>query len=371
MPFALINGLLTEQLRTMKPVPISMPGLGKYQKRLGAVAIAPRSIRVKPGKTGQVHFDLDFTVLHRGKSLFTMETTAAVKPIVEEDRLLIPLGPEALRKVKPTLSPKAADRLAGALYRALPKTMRMLAPRRVLKRAANKALGQLVDGGYGLLRDSVMAEMAPRTQIALDLPGLPVEGVLIRSRQGWLAVGMKTRLPVKGVLPRSKTAPDPKRLRLRLMGGAVAAMGNKAIESGELPRRLNAKGKPSKSGAYRPGLSWESGERPAKIWLWQEEGSCMRARIGATPQLSAGQSKTNQQELRVKVDDGTIEDVKGSMLLSVGAWVQSLWTDAIQVSKAVAAQTGFEVGARKVEVALQRAQVVGDVVELELSAVHR
>lgn len=371
VPFELMNGLFTEQIRGMKPVPVTIPGLGKYQRKLGAVSIAPRSIRIIPGKPGQVHFDLDFTVLHRKKALFTMETTAAVTPQVDGGRLLIPLGPEALRKVKPTLSPKAADQLAGAIYGALPKAMRMVVPRRALKGIANKALGQLVDGGYGLLRDSVVAEMAPRTQIALDLPGLPVEGVQIRSRQGWLAVGMKTLLPVKGVLPRTKMAPANDRMRLRLMGGAVAAMGNKAIESGELPQRLNAKGKPSKTGEYRPGLSWESGERPAKIWLWREQGTCMRARIGATPHLSAGQNKSKQQEVRVKVDDGTIEDVEGSMLLSAGAWIQGLWSDAIQVSKSVAAQTGFEVGERKVEVAVQRAQVLGDVVELDLSAVHR
>ena len=138
-----------------------------------------------------------------------------------------------------------------------------------------------------------------------------------------------------------------------------------------MPQRLNAKGKLSKSGEYRPGLSWVSGERPAKIWLWREEDTCMRARIGATPQLSVGRNKSNQQQLRVKVDDGTIEDVEGSMLLSAGAWVQSLWADAIQVSKSVAAQTRFAVGNRKIEVAVQRAQVVGDVVELDLSAAHR
>ena len=148
-------------------------------------------------------------------------------------------------------------------------------------------------------------------------------------------------------------------------------MGNKAIESGELPQRLNAKGKPSKSGEYRPGLSWASGERPAKIWLWREQDSCMRARIGATPQLSAGQNQDKQQEVRVKVEDGTIEDVEGPMLLSMGAWVQSLWADAIKVSKAVAAQTRFEVGDRSLTVAVQHARVLGDVVELELSATHR
>lgn len=371
VPFVLLNGLFDAQIRGMPPVSISIPGLGKYQRKLGAVAIVPRSVRVKPGKPGQVHFDLDFAVLHRKKTLFTMATTAAVTPRVQGGRLLIPIGPESLRKVEPTLGPGAANQLADAIYAALPKMMRMLAPRRVLKGVANKALGQLVDGGYGLLRDSVVAEMAPRTQIALDLPGLPIEGVDIRSRQGFLAIGMKTVMPVEGVLPRAEGAPADDRVRLRLLGGAVAGLGNRAIESGDLPQRLNAKGKPSKGGEYRPGLSWEGGDRPAKIWLWREQDQCMRARIGATPRLSTGQNEAKQREVRVKVDDGTIEDVEGSMLLSAGAWIQSFWTDAIQLSKAVAAQTGFEVGDRKLEVAVQRAQVIGDVVELELSAAHR
>ena len=118
-------------------------------------------------------------------------------------------------------------------------------------------------------------------------------------------------------------------------------------------------------------MSWESGERPAKIWLWREQDTCLRARVGGTPVLSATRTAKKEQALQVKIADGTVEDVEGSTLLSMGAWVQSLWADAIQVSKSVVAQTRFEVGARVVQVAVQDARVVGDVVELGLSATHR
>lgn len=371
MPFAEINRLFVEQLRGMPPVPVELPGLGKYKKRIGAVAIAPRAIRLKPGKPGQLHFDLDFAVLHRKRVLFTMATTAAVTPTLADGSLQIPIGPEALHKVRPTLGPKAANQLAGFLYDLVPGPAKLLATKATLRKVANRALAEIVDGGYGLLRDSVVAEMAPRTQIALDLPDLPIDDVAISSRQGWLAIGLKTRMPVEGRLPRTLKAPPKGRLRVRLLGGAVAELGNRAIVNGDLPQRLTQKGKPAKDGPFRPGLSWASGDRPAKVWLWREQDQCMRARVGGTPELSARRNAKKQSEVHVRIGDGAIEDVEGPTLITVGAWIQSLWADAIQVSKGVVAQTRFEVGARKVDVAVERARVVKDVVELELSARHR
>ena len=133
----------------MAAVPVELPGLGKYQGKLGALAIAPRSVRLKPGKPGQVHFDLDFTVLHREAALFTMQTTAAVVPVVKGGRLLIPLGPDALRSVKPTLSPKAADRLAQAIHARLPRAARMMVPRRAGPHAPAPAPAGRRRGGDG------------------------------------------------------------------------------------------------------------------------------------------------------------------------------------------------------------------------------
>jgi hypothetical protein len=371
VPFALLNGLFSEQLRGMKPVPVNLPGLGTYQKQIGQVAIAPRSVRIKPGKPGQVHFDLDFNVLHRGKALFTMSTAAAVTPQVKDGKLLIPIGPEALRKIEPRLGPAAATNLTRAIHQRLPKAARMMISTKVLKRASNEALARLVDGGYALLRDSVVAEMAPRTQVAIGLPDLPIDGVHIRSKKTWLAIGLKTRMSVEGVLPKARTAPPKNRLRVRMLGGMVAALGNRAIVKGELPQRINSKGKPAKDGAFRPGLGWESGDRPAKIWLWREQDTCMRAQVGGTPELSAQLNKKREHTLQVQVADGTVEDVEGPMLITMGAWIQSLWADAIRISKSVVAQTRLEVGERVVEVAVQRAKVDADVVELGLSAMHR
>lgn len=371
LPFDTVNQLFAEQLRGMPPVPVDLPGLGKYRKQIGGLAIAPKSVRLKPGKPGKLHFDLDFAVVHRARELFSLATTAEVAPAIESGRLLIPIGPEALRAVRPTLGPDAGGRLAGFLYDLVPGPARLMVTRATLRKVADRALAELVDGGYALLRDSVVAQMAPRTRIALDLPALPIDGVRISSQSGWLAIGLETRMPVEGRLPRTVKAPAKDHLRVRLLGGAVAALGNRAIAAGDLPQRLTEKGKPSKDGPFRPGLSWESGDRPAKIWLWKEQDQCMRARVGGTPELSTAQNAKRQSELRVAIADGTLEDVDGPALITVGAWIQSLWADAIKVSKAVVAQTGFEVGERRIEVAVQQARVVDDVVELELSARHR
>lgn len=371
LPFAEVNRLFAEQLRGMPPVPVTLPGLGKYARHLGAIAIAPRSVLLKPGKPGALHFDLDFAVLHRERVLFSLATTAAVAPNITDGRLVVPLGPESLHAVRPRLGPRASADLAKALHDLLPGPAQLVVTRKRLRRVADKALAELVDGGYALLRDSVVAKMAPRTQVAIDLPDLPIEDVVIDSRAGWLALGMKTRMPVEGRLPRTLKAPPNGRLRMRLLGGAVAALGNRAIVAGDLPQRLNEKGKPAKDGAFRPGLSWESGDRPAKIWLWREQDQCMRARVGGTPMLSASRDASQRAQVQVRIADGAIEDVEGPTLVTLGAWVQSLWADAIQVSKAVVAQTGFAVGERRVEVAVEGARVAKDVVELELSARHR
>lgn len=371
VPFELVNALFAEQLRGMPPVPVTIPGLGRYQAALGAVAIAPRAVRLKGGQPGQVHFDLDLNVLHRGRVLFTMATTAAVAPQIKGRALLIPLGPTSLRQVRPTLPPAAARSLAKAIRARLPAAARTLLPNRVLQQVANTALAELVNGGYALLRDSVLAEMAPLTQLTLDLPDLPIEGVRLRSHATWLSVGLKTRLPVEGVLPAAATPPARQRMRVRLLGGTVAALGNQAIARGALPRRLNAKGKPTPDGEFRPGLDWQSGDRPAKIWLWREQDTCMRAQIGGTPTLSARLNAKREHVVHVAVQDGTVEDVDGPMLLTMGAWIQQLWTDAITISQAVVAQIRLELGQRVLDVAVQRAQVKADVVEIELSARHR
>ncbi|MCA9528492.1 MAG: hypothetical protein KC549_19540, partial [Myxococcales bacterium] len=152
-----------------------------------------------------------------------------------------------------------------------------------------------------------------------------------------------------------------RQVRVRLTGSAVAELANAAIARGEMPGRYTEKGKADPQGPLQAALAWERGDRPLKALLWRTEGTCMTARIGGTPSLQAA-----RRQVTVRLADGRVEDVQGSLLIQAGAWLKGLWDQTFTVTRTVAAETRLALGARRLTLGVVDARADADGVTLGL-----
>lgn len=348
VPFGLLDHLLAAELRQIKPVALSVPGLG-------TLSLVPTAVRLKPAPAGQLAFTFECAVQQGSRVLFSLTNEASVMPQVDAQkrRLSFSIGPESLRKVAPRLGPEASDSVARAVRAELPPALRMaLTPKR-LQGLTDRALAAVVDGAYALLRDGAAARLLPRTEVHLDLPDLPLDRIELRSMAGWLAVGLHLE---GGGLPEElvPAIPPADRVRVRLSGGAVAGLANQAIAAGDLPGRYSQAGKPVADGPLQVGLGWGDHPRPMKVLVWQTEGTCVHARLGGTPEVQV-QQRPAGRTIQVRVADGQVEAVEGSLLVEAGAWLTGVWDRTLRFTQTAVAETRLEVGGRPLVMALDRA----------------
>lgn len=364
VPFALLDHLLANELARVPALPLPVPGLG-------TLSVVPLAARSRPAGPNRLGFTVEFVVKQGQKTLFSLGADTEVTPQIEGNHLGFTLGPEALRALRPRLGPEANAAMAALLRSHMPAPLRLALSAARLRTLTDEALGTVANAVWALLRDGAAADLMPRIPLQVALPALPIHRLTLRSRAGWLEVGLLARLPAGDGAqppPAAQAAPSANQVRLRLSGAAVSALGNQAITDGHLPARYSEKGKADPQGPMAVALGWAPEARPLKVLVWQTEGTCVQARLGGTPRLAV-QTKGGTRELEVRLTDGVVEDISGSLLVEAGAWLTGAWDRTLKFTQNVAAETRMEVAGRPLKLALADGAVSpqGLVLTLEVS----
>lgn len=371
IPFAAADHEIARRIGAVPPARVTLPGLNKLGLAGDRLELRLRSATLAAAPAGKAGVALSFALSDRRETWLTFDVDAHVAPRLERGSgvsVVVEVRPQDLRSVRPRLGPGARDRLVQLLRRELPSDVRRVLPASVLVRAAEELASYALDHLFGWVRDNLLDDVGAVTRLAYRLPDLPIATVSARTDpQKALVVTANLALPVSAGLGRH---PIPTRLghavELRVAGAAMAELVNWAMARGEVPARMDAKGRPTADGPYLAGLGWERGERPLKVTLWREDGDCMRVVVGGTPQLSM-----RGGQLEVRVADGRIESVRGSALTEFGAWIQSLWADAIRVTRRFEFGSVLDIGGTKLGLSARSARLVGDDLLLTLTLSSR
>lgn len=367
LPFSTLDRLLSAQTARVERVSLELPFLGK----LGAskkASLGLGEVRMRRARQGRVGASVGLELRSGGEVWAELVLDAEVEPRVDiqRGRLDVVISGDSLAKVSPRLGPKAQQQLARALKKELPEAARMVLPDRELGRIVDELGRWLVEGGYGLLRDNVLADVGEVGRFGMDLPDLPLSEVFVRSRSGALIVGLQTTLPVARALPRqgAREVQASDLITLRLSGWTVAEIANRAMAEGKLPDRYDDKGKAKPDGPFQGRIAWASEARPLRARLWKapsEGGECVMATLAGTPEVTL-----KRQKLRIDVRDGVLRDVRGPALVEAFAWLAGLWRDAIELSVEIARQQRFEIGGRALHAAVVAVDLEGDDLTLGL-----
>jgi hypothetical protein len=361
LPYAFVNERLSARVRALPAVPLEapLPGLPKLK-------LVPKAVALQPARADRAGFRIDFAVRDGGGDLVDLGLDVEVKPVIDAKRRTVALAvrPDDLRGVEPVLGAEAKRQLGDALYDLLPSAVKAIGGKDVATDAAGDLLKTVVKQGWPLMRDHLLSHLDEVARFELALGDLPLERLALRDERGALRFDVWTSLPGAGGLTQSKNAAN--RPQLRVSGATVAALGNWAMDTGRVAPRYDAKGKPEKDGAYLPAVRWRPGEsRPLAVHVFATKGECLHAELSAIPKVSLVTEKGRPQ-LRVGVEQGTLEHVEGPLLIEIGAWLRSLWAESIDVTHDVAADTKLSLPGGDWTMGLAAARVEGDVVVLDL-----
>ena len=366
IPFALANGLIAERLRDAPPIPLGVGVDARLRRYVGEASLAARRLELGPAPAGHVGLYAELAVRLGREPLLTLHLRGRVRPELhaETGHLEFGLRPDDLRAIRPELTDASRDRLAAALRRLVPAPARRLLPSAALVRIAERLLGQATERAHAALRDSLLARFGEVARLRVRVPDLPLASLQVRTTGAHLVILAHTTFAVSGGLeldrPAGRGAP-PDVVRLRLAGGTVAELANWAIARGELPDRYDQGGRPAADGDFEPGLAWSPGSRPLKIHLWKTRAPCLQVRLGATPRV-----RLEGDRLVLAVDDGTIESVKGPLLVEIGAWFYRLGADAIRFSGETARRMRFTLAGRHMRAVVRAARLRRDELVLDL-----
>jgi len=268
---------------------------------------------------------------------------------------------ESLKKVVPHLSPDAAERLGGIVYKRLPTLARAIVSRAAVDQAAGSAVEFLLKQFYALAKDKLLRQLSDRARLSIALPDVPIRTLSLgptTEAGGGLRLAITTSLPIGAALGprevRSQRLPAD-RVTLRASAATLAELVNWAMARGLVPSRYNDKGQADDQGEYLAAVEWIAGERPMKAHLWQLEGSCMRLDMGANARVGAKDGKVS-----IAAEDGVIEDVDAAPLTEVGVFFYALWKDAVNVTLDRSAELRFKVADQELVSRVEQATLTDD-----------
>lgn len=366
LPFDLVERILREQLPSLDGAQVRIPSLGKLGGVLGGLYVSVEGLKLIPAAPDRVGFRLSLGFAAGDARLFGLAMDAEVEPRLDAAHRAVEviLRPSDLRHVTPHLDPGAAASLARALEQRIPPLLRPAFPRATVAALASKAVEQLGKKTWSLLRESLLVPLGEVGRLRLRIPALPLAGVSIRSEggeHGRLVLLFRTTLPVEGGLAPGVT-PDGGGVGLALSGSTVTELLNHALAAGRVPRRYDAHGKADRAGPFEPGLGFDVGQKPLRLYVWCVREPCIKATLAGTPQVSVRGEKVG-----VRIDDGRIEDLDGPPLLEVAAFFHALFGRAIRLSVEVAGATELELGRRRYGVHVAGAQLEGATLLVSLS----
>jgi len=333
VPFALANRLLGEHLARRTSDRLELPTLARLGADLG-VTLALTGARLGPadGDPARVSVEVDVAVRDGAIDLFSLGLVADLRPEVDLARreVRVMLQPSHLRSVTPRLDPEGRARVGAWLRRALPDALGAALPDDAARDLGEAAVGWLAESGFPLVRDHLLADLEEAPLLVLELPALPLARVDLSVHGGrvpGLSAALVTELPVTRGVDDEATAGPADAVVLRMSGETAVAVANAAMARGALPSRFDGKGKVAPDGPFEARLGWRAGRRPLKVHLWRTSGTCTYGRLGGTPV-----AELQEERLRVSVDDGTFEVVKGPALTEAFAWTETLWGDAVRLA---------------------------------------
>lgn len=341
-------------------LPISLPSLRARVEE----------VRLVPAPAEHVGFAARIGILDASSEVVSLDVRAEVRPRIERRgasaALVVALDADSLVAVTPVLGPDSRRRLADALGRWMPESLRRRIPRLVLERAAGELASRLTGTAYRGLRASLLSRLGEVTRLRIGLPEVPIERVGVRSTPGpaaALAIDLFTGLPVRGGLAPDRRGAPGDEIRLRLAGSAVAEIANWAIEQRRLPRHYTRTLKPRPDGEFRPVFDWvgSGSPRPLVLHVFQERGGCSYLAVGVRPEIAVVGGS-----LVATLRDREVQETLGPVTLQIGVWLKSLVSRAADTTRRLSARTLIEVGGRRFDTRVNRAALEGDQLVLEL-----
>lgn len=369
IPLEMANELIEPQVAAMAPLPLEVPGAGLLGPFLTGLAARPRRATLSPAAASGVALEVELEVVQRETVLFTMTAEGVIQPTFDRERRLavIELQASDFHRMTPRLDENAAAHLAERLHRSLPQMARMMISTRQLAAGAALVTETVLTQSYPMIRDRLLSQLGPLARLEVSLPELPIEALEVETvpagDSGFLRLAMQTALPVsRGVDHLPTSAPEGRAAGLVLSGQTVAALANWAMAQGQLPRRFDEAGRPDPEGVFEAGLRWGEGERPLKVHVWQLEGRCLHAVLGAEPLL-----RTEDEQIVLELDEVRVEELEGPPLAGLARLFSGIWLRAMRRTQSTAGALEFVVGGQPM-----RGQVIdiarsGDLVALELS----
>jgi len=363
VPYAVANALIAPALTKIDALEVELPGLGSLASAFGELAVRPRRVTLSPAKGDLVGLRLDFDVLVGRDEAFGLWLDTELRPAVDlaAGRAELGFSPESLKKVVPHLSPDAAERLGGIVYKRLPTLARAIVSRAAVDQAAGSAVEFLLKQFYALAKDKLLRQLSDRARLSIALPDVPIRTLSLgptTEAGGGLRLAITTSLPIGAALGprevRSQRLPAD-RVTLRASAATLAELVNWAMARGLVPSRYNDKGQADDQGEYLAAVEWIAGERPMKAHLWQLEGSCMRLDMGANARVGAKDGKVS-----IAAEDGVIEDVDAAPLTEVGVFFYALWKDAVNVTLDRSAELRFKVADQELVSRVEQATLTDD-----------
>jgi len=204
------------------------------------------------------------------------------------------------------------------------------------------------------------------TSFSVSIPKIPLAGVWLRAHHGDWLIEAQLQSPARGLGKPMKVHHG--HLRFAMSAGAVAHMGNWAMDEGHLPARFTEEGRATDSGPFRAGLEWGGGRRPVKVHLWtadpDDAAVCVRVRAGGRARLVY-----EKKRLSVGFVDGKLEQVVGPPLFESVLSILGITDRVFNYTRKIAVGSRLKLGDRATGLTLKKAAIRGDVLEFELSRV--
>jgi hypothetical protein len=354
VPFATLDGVIGPSVKKLGKGRIPLPSV--LGQSLGSLTLKVERVRTRAAPAGKVGFDIR-VALFDGKSRLLAARIAADVPARFDARrrvLRAKLSDANIKKLDPVLDRKSVRALTAWAKRKLPEPLRSLTPNNVLAGAVESLAKQMLPRLAGELRKDLPKLFASVAAIEIDLSSLPLNNLAVSSSAtDLIAAGRSTIGGTASLASLRRNPALPRTLgQLRLAGGTMAGMANLAMKEGEIPERYDLDGSANPQGPLLARTAWEPGPRPMKVHLWKEDGDCVHAIIGATPEVAV-----DRHELVVSAKDAKLQKVRGSAKVKAGIFFSGVGRRSFEVVERVAATAQLEVANRPVRARVRAAAV--------------
>jgi len=350
LPIDLVNAQLAAAVKEMKAGRLVLPEFAALNAFSGGFAVQARELKIVPGRDGAVGFRVKARLRYKRKTLTTLELRFDAPVVADQEGRRLSIGLGDLRAA-PEFADDAAKKMAKTLHPLLPGPLRVVISPKKLRGISKITLMKLEESAYDLLKKPLIAPLLKAARIRVRMPDWPIQAVSVRTRAGapgGLVLGLTTGLGGAATLGASlRKTGEPSLIRIHLPGGTAAALANHLAARGDIPARVDAKGRPDPAGDMAVTYGWRSGTRPLKIDLWKLEAPCAALRIGGTPTV-----EVDGEAARLAVPDGRLERVRGDPLVKLGAALTGLWSKVFAVEVDALRSTVLRVAGRRLRLSL-------------------